>query len=278
MGRRKKEPKAVHRENIASAASVLFMENGITATSMSDIAEAAGYSKATLYVYFENKEEIIGLLVLESMQKLYGYIVTALEEQQTTRASRGGCRRAPDRAALCLPRIQRHLPQQRSLLGGHRPAEGTHRALCGRREHPLSALPGRQHQHGKPPLWWQGADEAAESRSGTKRLAMGGLERLRRGRRGRPPQCGHHLPQRRAGDRRADTLHCSDARFLHYTHHGRGPAGHHPVVCRQRLHVPDCGRGAAAGVMRLTATFPWSAPAAPRRMPAPPARASLHRR
>ena len=85
MGR-KKEPRAVHRENIASAASVLFMENGITATSMSDIAEAAGYSKATLYVYFENKEEIIGLLVLESMQKLYGYIVTALEEQQTTRA------------------------------------------------------------------------------------------------------------------------------------------------------------------------------------------------
>ena len=87
MGRRKKEPRAVHRENIASAASVLFMENGITATSMSDIAEAAGYSKATLYVYFENKEEIIGLLVLESMQKLYGYIVAALEEQQTTRAS-----------------------------------------------------------------------------------------------------------------------------------------------------------------------------------------------
>jgi len=75
MGRRKKEQRAVHRENIASAASVLFMENGITATSMSDIAEAAGYSKATLYVYFENKEEIIGLLVLESMQKLYGYIV-----------------------------------------------------------------------------------------------------------------------------------------------------------------------------------------------------------
>ena len=53
---------------------------------MSDIAKAAGYSKATLYVYFENKEEIIGLLVLESMQKLYGYIVAALEEQQTTRA------------------------------------------------------------------------------------------------------------------------------------------------------------------------------------------------
>ncbi|MBO5144215.1 MAG: TetR/AcrR family transcriptional regulator [Lachnospiraceae bacterium] len=86
MGRRKKEPKSVHRENIASAASVLFMEKGITATSMDDIAKAAGYSKATLYVYFENKEEIIGLLVLDSMKKLYDYIASALEKQETTKA------------------------------------------------------------------------------------------------------------------------------------------------------------------------------------------------
>ena len=54
MGRRKKEPRSVHRENIASAASSLFMEKGIRLVSMDDIAKAAGYSKATLYVYFEN--------------------------------------------------------------------------------------------------------------------------------------------------------------------------------------------------------------------------------
>lgn len=86
MGRRKKEPPAVHRENIASAASVLFTEKGITATSMDDIAKAAGYSKPTLYVYFKNKEEIVGLLVLESMKKLHGYIAAALEQQQKTKA------------------------------------------------------------------------------------------------------------------------------------------------------------------------------------------------
>ena len=67
MGRRKKEPKSTHREKIAAAASTLFMQKGITATSMDDIAKAAGYSKATLYVYFKNKEEIIGILVLDSM-------------------------------------------------------------------------------------------------------------------------------------------------------------------------------------------------------------------
>ena len=85
MARRKKEPKSVHREKIASAASVLFMDKGIAATSMDDIAKAAGYSKATLYVYFENKEEIVGILVLDSMKKLYHYIASALEQQETTR-------------------------------------------------------------------------------------------------------------------------------------------------------------------------------------------------
>lgn len=85
MARRKKEPKSVHREKIASAASVLFMDKGIAATSMDDIAKAAGYSKATLYVYFENKEEIVGIIALDSMKKLYDYIVSAPEQQETTK-------------------------------------------------------------------------------------------------------------------------------------------------------------------------------------------------
>ena len=69
-----------------SAASALFMEKGIAATSMDDIAKAAGYSKATLYVYFENKEEIVGILVLNSMKKLYDYISSALIQHKTTKA------------------------------------------------------------------------------------------------------------------------------------------------------------------------------------------------
>ena len=86
MGRRKKEPKSVHRENIVAAASTLFMEKGIAATSMDNIAKSAGYSKATLYVYFENKEEIVGILVLNSMKKLYDYISSALIQHKTTKA------------------------------------------------------------------------------------------------------------------------------------------------------------------------------------------------
>lgn len=85
MARRKKEPQNVHRKNISKAAEALFMEKGISNTSMNDIAKAAGYSKATLYVYFKNKEELIAVLVLESMKKLYGYISLALKESTDTK-------------------------------------------------------------------------------------------------------------------------------------------------------------------------------------------------
>lgn len=85
MARRKKEPAAVHRERIASIAEQLFMKNGIPATTMNDIAGEAGYSKATLYVYFENKEAIVGFLVLKSMKKLYLYISDAVDAGGSTK-------------------------------------------------------------------------------------------------------------------------------------------------------------------------------------------------
>lgn len=83
MGRRKKEPPNIHRDNIASSAHKLFMCHGIENTSMNDIAKDSGYSKATLYVYFQNKEEIIAFLVLKSMKKLDEYITLALENQNS---------------------------------------------------------------------------------------------------------------------------------------------------------------------------------------------------
>lgn len=86
MGRRKKEPASAHREHIACAAQTLFMKKGVAATSMDEIAKAAGYSKATLYVYFENKEEIVSLLTLESMQRLYRYILDAVDRPDTAKA------------------------------------------------------------------------------------------------------------------------------------------------------------------------------------------------
>lgn len=71
MGRRKKEQLSVHREKITTAASALFTEKGVASTTVDEIAKKAGYSKATLYVYFENKEEIFFSLVYQHMQQLF---------------------------------------------------------------------------------------------------------------------------------------------------------------------------------------------------------------
>lgn len=85
MGRRKQEAPVIHRQRIATAAQILFTKKGISAVTMDEIAREAGYSKATLYVYFKNKEELVSILVLESMKKLSDAISNALESHTDTR-------------------------------------------------------------------------------------------------------------------------------------------------------------------------------------------------
>lgn len=71
---RKKELADFHRESILEVAEVLFEIKGIEKTTMNDIARVADYSKATLYVYFENKEEIVSCIIWKSMKMLYDRI------------------------------------------------------------------------------------------------------------------------------------------------------------------------------------------------------------
>lgn len=77
MGRRKRELADFHRESIIKIAETLFEKNGVENTTMNDIAREAEYSKATLYVYFKNKEEIVSCIILKSMKMLYDRIQTA---------------------------------------------------------------------------------------------------------------------------------------------------------------------------------------------------------
>ena len=46
------------RRQIMDGASAVFLAQGFDAASMGEIARAAGVSKGTLYVYFENKEQL----------------------------------------------------------------------------------------------------------------------------------------------------------------------------------------------------------------------------
>ncbi|BAF90463.1 putative transcription regulator protein [Azorhizobium caulinodans ORS 571] len=51
------------RRQILSGAREVFLERGFDAASMGDIARAAGVSKGTLYVYFEDKVDLFAALV-----------------------------------------------------------------------------------------------------------------------------------------------------------------------------------------------------------------------
>jgi AcrR family transcriptional regulator len=51
------------RRQIVEGARQIFLANGFDAASMNDIAKAAGVSKGTLYVYFDNKEQLFAAIV-----------------------------------------------------------------------------------------------------------------------------------------------------------------------------------------------------------------------
>lgn len=86
MARRKKEEPVIHQNRIALGAEKLFSKKGIRNTSMDDIAKAAGYSKATLYVYFKDKEEIVGFLALKSMTMLKDSLTEAMGKNKDKKA------------------------------------------------------------------------------------------------------------------------------------------------------------------------------------------------
>ena len=57
------------RQAIVAAAWEVFRESGFERTTMSEISERAGGSKATLYSYFKNKEELFAAALEQAMRE-----------------------------------------------------------------------------------------------------------------------------------------------------------------------------------------------------------------
>lgn len=55
------------RREVIDAAGRLFAERGYEATTLTDIAEAVGIDRATLYYYFKAKTDIIGAAITDAM-------------------------------------------------------------------------------------------------------------------------------------------------------------------------------------------------------------------
>ena len=72
MSKEKKEKLAqFHKNNILETAEKLFCTKGVTETTMDDIAKAADYSKSTLYVYFNSKENLYNHIIYRHMCHLH---------------------------------------------------------------------------------------------------------------------------------------------------------------------------------------------------------------
>jgi AcrR family transcriptional regulator len=65
------------RQNVLQAARTLFAQQGYTATSVRQIAEAAGIGKATIYHHFPDKETIALALLEESLGRMDAILPTA---------------------------------------------------------------------------------------------------------------------------------------------------------------------------------------------------------
>lgn len=59
-------------QELLAAALELFVDRGFAATRLEDVARAAGVSKGTLYLYFENKQELFKAVVRETIVQTIG--------------------------------------------------------------------------------------------------------------------------------------------------------------------------------------------------------------
>jgi AcrR family transcriptional regulator len=66
------------KAEIVREAERLFTERGFTQTRMTDIADAAGVAKGLLYWYFENKQALLGEIVLDMRARLQTAQVAAI--------------------------------------------------------------------------------------------------------------------------------------------------------------------------------------------------------
>jgi len=64
--------KEARPQELLAAALDLFVERGFASTRLEDVARRAGVSKGTLYLYFENKEELFKAVVRENIVHIIG--------------------------------------------------------------------------------------------------------------------------------------------------------------------------------------------------------------
>jgi AcrR family transcriptional regulator len=90
------QEKAQRQDEIIAAAKKVFAKNGFQATTVSDIAEAAGLEDATVHLYFDSKADLFRRLIAVEEYALRTHVAIALASSGTG----FGFAQAPFRASL----------------------------------------------------------------------------------------------------------------------------------------------------------------------------------
>lgn len=74
------EDRGGRRDDLLAAAGRRFVEVGLRATTMEDIARGAGAGKATLYRYFANKDAVIDALLVREADRFRSEVLAAVDD------------------------------------------------------------------------------------------------------------------------------------------------------------------------------------------------------
>ncbi|MFF0657124.1 TetR/AcrR family transcriptional regulator [Micromonospora tulbaghiae] len=105
------------RERIQAVALELFTEQGYEKTSLREIAERLGVTKAALYYHFKSKDEIVTSLVDDRLRRMDELIAWAADQPPTLATRRALIGRYADSMfAGDLPQVMRFFEQNQTVL------------------------------------------------------------------------------------------------------------------------------------------------------------------
>lgn len=106
---RKAREKEARRRQIQEASRALFEDKGFNATTMSDIAKKVELSPATIYLYYESKEELFLSLNIDSLQFLLDQILKIHSSNKSIEEKMLSVKEAMYKTAQFDPMILRNL-------------------------------------------------------------------------------------------------------------------------------------------------------------------------
>jgi len=78
--KRKEQQRKIRRDLIIDIAEKSFIENGFDEAKVEQIAEDAGYTKATLYNYFDSKDDLFAAVLAKTYQRMHEAIESQLQK------------------------------------------------------------------------------------------------------------------------------------------------------------------------------------------------------